>query len=184
MKFDLLCCHYVYQCFTNICFFCSTWWANSTPVWLKSAPILITLSLGSDRDRLQVIFVWHHHWPIREEPIHTCKSVELFNWRSKKSLQKQRKMAALRRTPQKIYFIGHSCIICGFRFIEYIKESDGTERCIKHFNKKLKLTPDRLRLLHGCIGEEIRCDSDGAGVCLSCFRSAERVDTLLKDVER
>jgi hypothetical protein len=34
-------------------------------VWLKSDPILNTLLLGSDRDRLQVIFWRHNFYPIK-----------------------------------------------------------------------------------------------------------------------
>lgn len=86
-------------------------------------------------------------------------------------------------TPQKIYLIDNFCIICGFRFVQTVKNNDGTETCLKFSNKKLKLTADRIRLVEKCIGEQMKNDAHDRGICISCFRSAERIEILKKDVE-
>ncbi|XP_048749207.2 uncharacterized protein LOC125661274 isoform X2 [Ostrea edulis] len=91
--------------------------------------------------------------------------------------------AAMSKTPQKIYFNDNECIICGFRFVETVEDSDGTQRCVKHFNKKLKLTTDRVKSIEVCIDEVITINDQTQGVCVPCYRSVERLQNLMSTVE-
>ena len=89
------------------------------------------------------------------------------------------------RTPKKVYFYANNCIICGFRFVQTIKDSEGNEKSVKYFNKKLKMTKDRIELLEECLGTTILNEADTQhGVCVPCFRSVEKVHNLKENLNR
>ena len=64
-------------------------------------------------------------------------------------------------------------------FVGSIKDSEGNKKSVKYFNKKLKLTKDRIELIEECLGTTILNEADTPhGVCVPCFRSVENVLSL------
>ena len=78
-------------------------------------------------------------------------------------------------TPRKTLLLGNICVICGFSFVQKIKESDGRVVVKKFLDRKYKLTVKHKELIDRVIGFEIRSDGD-QGVCQKCFRTVERLD--------
>lgn len=77
-------------------------------------------------------------------------------------------------TPKKTYFLGNICILCGFSFVQMIKQSDGTEFTKKFLDRKLKLTAERKFNIEQVTEMNIS-EEEGCGVCQKCYRSVEKV---------
>ena len=70
-------------------------------------------------------------------------------------------------------------------FVGSIKDSEGNKKSVKYFNKKLKLTKDRIELIEECLGTTILSEADTPhGVCVPCFRSVEKVHNLKENLNR
>lgn len=73
------------------------------------------------------------------------------------------------------------CIICGFSFIQTIKDSFGKEITKKYFDRKLKLTEERKKIISDAIGVDTYDVGNDTGVCQKCFRSVEKLSKLEKE---
>ena len=80
-------------------------------------------------------------------------------------------------TPRKTCILSDVCILCGFAFIQIEKTSFGEERIHKHFDKKLKLTVERLEIIRKITGlTDIDVTNvSSAGVCIKCYRTADSI---------
>lgn len=78
------------------------------------------------------------------------------------------------QTPKKTYSLCNMCIICGFSFIQTIKDSFGKEITKKYFDRKLKLTEERKKIISDAIGVDTYDVGNDTGVCQKCFRSVEK----------
>lgn len=85
------------------------------------------------------------------------------------------------QTPRKTYSLCNMCIICGFSFIQTLKDSLGKEITKKYFDRKLKLTEERKKLISDYVGVEIYDVGNDTGVCQKCFRSVEKLCKLEKE---
>ncbi|XP_063412299.1 uncharacterized protein LOC134695054 [Mytilus trossulus] len=74
-------------------------------------------------------------------------------------------------TPRKTYLLGNICVVCGFSFIQKVKEANGIEVEHKYFDRKLKLSEERRKNINNVVGFECK----GEGVCQKCYRSVEKV---------
>lgn len=85
------------------------------------------------------------------------------------------------QTPKKTYSLCNMCIICGFSFIQTIKDSFGKEITKKYFDRKLKLTEERKKIISDAIGVDTYDVGNDTGVCQKCFRSVEKLSKLEKE---
>ncbi|XP_062621410.1 uncharacterized protein LOC134283005 [Saccostrea cucullata] len=81
------------------------------------------------------------------------------------------------------YFVGNSCIICGFSFELTVIYCDGTSEIKKLCEKKLKLNTERKSKIEYAIEREVRVN-DTAGCCQKCFRRVERIIKIECDLKR
>ena len=75
---------------------------------------------------------------------------------------------------KKTYFLGNICILCGFSFVQMIKQSDGTEITKKILDCKLKLTAERKFNIEQ-VTEINVSEEEGCGVCQKYYRPVEKV---------
>ncbi|XP_048774679.2 uncharacterized protein LOC125679473 [Ostrea edulis] len=86
----------------------------------------------------------------------------------------------LSSTPQKTYVLGNVCVICGFAFIQHLKNADGTITVTKYLDRKFKMSKERKETIEKVVGFEVKVDAE-SGVCQKCYRSAEKVIRMEKE---
>lgn len=88
------------------------------------------------------------------------------------------------QTPRRIYYKANICVLCGFAFVQAEVTSTGETIEKKLFNKKLKLTEEKISAIRNVLGEfNHECIISNNGVCKQCFRTIERINKAEKEVE-
>ena len=91
-------------------------------------------------------------------------------------------MVSVVGTSVKTSSLGDICIVCGFSFIEQERKSDGTVTIKKHYNRKYKLTDERILKIEKVIRQKV-IPGNFSGVCTACFREIEKVINFEKEIE-
>lgn len=88
------------------------------------------------------------------------------------------------QTPRRIYYKSNICVLCGFAFVQAEVTSTGETIEKKLFNKKLKLTEEKILAIRNVLGEfNHECITSNNGVCKQCFRTIEKIIKSEKEVE-
>lgn len=74
------------------------------------------------------------------------------------------------------------CIICGFLFIQIIKDLFGKEIIKKYFDRKFKLMEECKKIISDVIGVDIYDVGNDMGVCQKCFCSVEKFSKFEKEL--
>lgn len=94
-------------------------------------------------------------------------------------------MAAGILTPRRIYYKANICVLCGFAFVQSEITSTGETIERNLFNKKLKLTDDKVKSIQHVLSEfQHDSVSSSNGVCKNCYRTVERIIKIEKEVEQ
>lgn len=90
-------------------------------------------------------------------------------------------------TPRRVYFKSNICVLCGYAFVQREVTASGETIEKKFFNKKLKLTRDRVVLIQKVLEEFSPEDETDNGVCKNCFRGVEKLikmDEEMKNLQQ
>jgi hypothetical protein len=90
--------------------------------------------------------------------------------------------ALLPTTPRRIYSNTNICRLCAFSFLVTEVSSDGVEEVTKLFNKKLKLTQERVDAIQAVLSFGGGRDREG-GVCIPCFSKVEKVGKYRRAID-